>query len=410
VARILMTWEIGHNYGHVLPLLPIARVLAAAGHTVVFALKDLRHVGARVAAEGFEVLQAPAHPDTLLSKDDRQPQTMTDILQSLGFGRAETLEPYLQAWRHLMALTRADLVVASYAPVSLLAARTLGLRTAVVGMAFELPPPQVPSPSFRPWLNTPTQTLLANDEALVDVVNQVLRLHDHRIASVFDVFAADRHLLWTFPELDPHHAARQATQTPSLVYCGAILAATVDALPRWPDAASGEARRVLGYLRCKGARLRAVVEALSTVDAAFCLVVPDLDPAELSSLVRPNVHLTDKIVNMGQALSQADAVLTYGGHGTVCASLLAGRPLVLVPEQMESVSIAHQVARLGAAAVVRTGDAAAMASACGDVLTDARYSQAAQRFQNRYQGFDTSRQAGRVARVLHELVGGRPDV
>jgi len=56
MSLILITWEIGANYGHALRLLPVARELRRRGHQVVFALNDVRDAGSIVAAEGFAVL------------------------------------------------------------------------------------------------------------------------------------------------------------------------------------------------------------------------------------------------------------------------------------------------------------------------------------------------------------------
>lgn len=397
MARFLMAWEIGDNYGHVLPLLPVARALRSAGHEVSFALKDLRQAGPLVAAEGFCVIQAPAHPGVPVSRTGPQPRSMADILRLFGFDRPDVLRVYLQAWRELMQLSKADLVVASYAPVSLLAARTLGLPTALLGMAFELPPPVVPSPSFRPGSHAATTE---SDDAVVRGVNAALQPHGQSIDAVHNIFDAQRQLLWTFPELDPHAAVRSEGETSGPTYCGAVFTPSAGDQAHWT---ARHGPRIFGYLRMPRRQLTGLVSALKGVEAAFYLVVPGVDVLSIEQLATPNVQLCNQPVQLNDALSMSDMLLSYGGHGTVCAALLAGRPMVLLPEHAEGASIARCVASLGAAIVANPHSPQGVADACRLVLASTAYRKAAQRFQKRYAGFDPVRQASRVARVLHDL-------
>jgi hypothetical protein len=70
---VLFTWEIGQGFGHVLPLLPVARELKSRGCNVIFALRDVRGAGALLKREEFTVLQAPTHPDQFFPARGPQP-------------------------------------------------------------------------------------------------------------------------------------------------------------------------------------------------------------------------------------------------------------------------------------------------------------------------------------------------
>lgn len=411
MPRVLMCWEFGQNYGHVMPLLPVAKALRSAGYEVVFALKDLRQVGQAVVEAGFPILQAPAHPEVMVAPHQTQPESMADILQLSGYERPHVLGLYLRAWRELMQLARPDLVVASYAPTALLAARTLKVKSALVGTAFEFPPAQTPSPSFRSRADAPRESLQASEDAVVRGVNDALKPHGRSINAVFEVFAADRQLLWTFPELDVHADIRRAAPGGPPTYCGAIFAEEQGSPAVWP---TGSSRKVLGYLRYSGQRLADVVTTLETVDAGFCLVVPGLKESDAERLRRRNITLSARPVRLRSALEEADALLSYGGHGTVCASLLAGRPMLLMPEHMESLSIARRAARLGAAVIADPDSSNVLPARIGQVLREARWRDGAQRFARRYRGYNPTLQAGRIARILAECiagaqVGGRSD-
>lgn len=398
MARILMAWEIGQHFGHVLPLLPVARSLRVLGHEVVFALKDLREAGARVAEDGFPLLQAPAHPDVLLRPGQHQPRSMSEILALFGFTRPDVLSVFVSAWRELIDRLRPDLLVASYAPTAQLAARWLGCKTALLGTAFEIPPPRTPLPSIRPGEQVSTEDLQQADAAVVATVNEALRPRGLAIEAAHQIFSADRQMLWTFPEMDVHAAERRSSPQ---IYTGPIFSADEGNEVTWPGAFE---RRIFGYVRQRGRDLEQLVDALEPLRADFLLVQPGLDGDELDRVQRVNVAVVGRPVNLGVALSKADGLMSYGGHGTVCAALLQGVPLVLFPQQVEAASIAWQASRLGAAQLVDINDAKGIAAACATLLADRRFGAAAARFQKRYKGYQPALQAERIAQGLHAML------
>ncbi len=60
MARILMAWELGAGYGHLAPLLTLARPLKAAGHEVSFVVRDVVAAEAVLAGSGIPY-PAPAN-------------------------------------------------------------------------------------------------------------------------------------------------------------------------------------------------------------------------------------------------------------------------------------------------------------------------------------------------------------
>lgn len=398
MARILMAWEIGQHFGHVLPLLPVARALRALGHEVIFALKDLREVGARVAEDGFALLQAPAHPDVLLHPGQPQPRSMSEILALFGFTRPDVLPVFVSAWRELMVRVDPHLLVASYAPTAQLAARWIGCKTALLGTAFEIPPARTPLPSIRLGEHVCAEDLERADAAVVAAVNEALRPRGLVIEAAHQIFSADRQLLWTFPEMDVHAAERQSS---SPIYAGPIFCADEGNEVTWPGA---HERRIFGYVRQRGGDLKRLIDALEPLRADFLLVRPGPGGNELERLQRANVTLVERPVKLAEALAGADALMSYGGHGTVCAALLQGVPAVLFPQQSEAASIAWQASRLGAARLADANDANSIAEACAALLADRRFGAAAARFQKRYEGYQPALQAERIARTLHTML------
>jgi UDP:flavonoid glycosyltransferase YjiC (YdhE family) len=88
------------------------------------------------------------------------------------------------------------------------------------------------------------------------------------------------------------------------------------------------------------------------------------------------------VVGLGrqdELLRHADLVICGGGHGLVSKALLAGVPMVVVPGGGDQWEIANRLVRQGSAQLVRPLTAQALVTAVGEVLSEPRYQQAAQR-------------------------------
>ena len=102
-----------------------------------------------------------------------------------------------------------------------------------------------------------------------------------------------------------------------------------------------------------GARFfAAAVEALAPTDLQAVIVAPPevVDvPADVANiLVRPRVPQVALLDHM-------HAVVSHGGHNTVCESLARGLPMVLAPIRDDQPIVADQVVRAGAGVRVRFG-------------------------------------------------------
>jgi UDP:flavonoid glycosyltransferase YjiC (YdhE family) len=87
------------------------------------------------------------------------------------------------------------------------------------------------------------------------------------------------------------------------------------------------------------------------------------------------------VVGLGrqaELLTHADLVICGGGHGMVAKTLLAGVPLVVVPGGGDQWEMANRVVRQGSARLIRPLTADALVAAVGDVLSSAKYREAAQ--------------------------------
>jgi UDP:flavonoid glycosyltransferase YjiC (YdhE family) len=114
-----------------------------------------------------------------------------------------------------------------------------------------------------------------------------------------------------------------------------------------------------------------------------------------SVLVRPYVPQVE-------LLSRAAAVVSHGGHNTVCETLAHGLPLVVAPIRDDQPIVAQQVTDAGAGVRVKFGRvrAADLQTAVTEVLENPCYREAAQRLQA---SFDAAGGAAAAAAALMEL-------
>ena len=121
MSKILLAWEHGADYGHVMRLATLARELVRRGHEPVLVLKDLAHAEPLLAGQGLTVLQAPLWLGDVSGLP--QPASYAETLLHLGFLHPQALTGLCRAWRSLLALTGPDVLVCDHAPTALLAGR-----------------------------------------------------------------------------------------------------------------------------------------------------------------------------------------------------------------------------------------------------------------------------------------------
>ena len=144
MSTILFAWELGSGFGHVRPLLSIARGLASLGHTPVFAIRNIPDTWTLLRESGFAVYQAPFRNGApRLAPGPFAGRSFEDVLSISGWSDPDELEPLLRAWDALLDSIRPSLVVLDHAPALALAARG-SIPVVQIGTGFCLPPSHLP--------------------------------------------------------------------------------------------------------------------------------------------------------------------------------------------------------------------------------------------------------------------------
>jgi MGT family glycosyltransferase len=148
-----------------------------------------------------------------------------------------------------------------------------------------------------------------------------------------------------------------AVPASTLRFVGPSIARRPDATPfpwEWLDPQRRHVLVTLGTVNAQiGTRFfAAAIDALAGTDVQAVIVAPSdeipIPPGVTNILVRPRIPQLAVLEHM-------DAVVTHGGHNTVCESLDRGLPLVLAPIRDDQPIVADQVVRAGAGVRVRFG-------------------------------------------------------
>jgi UDP:flavonoid glycosyltransferase YjiC (YdhE family) len=373
MARVLLAWELGGNYGHLVALRALACELKRHGHDCVFAVRMLGPAQEFLDPQLGPLVQAPVR----LAASGHRVRTQlsyASLLHNIGFGDPVELAGRIQAWRTLFGALKTDYVFADHSPVALVAARTLGIPAARIGNGFTLPPVLAPFPSFRLRANVPQSVLLRNEVTVLKELNHALALLKLRpLPLLQDIFHGTTPALLTYAPLDHYEVERPEAHLGLPDY-------SYGARPKWPD---GKGPKIFAYLRPSPA-LPLVLKALQQSKARVLLRLPGSLPEEWREFARPGMAVAAGPVNFRLAAEGSDAFVNYGAHSTVAEFLLAGKPGILVPDLHERALTARRVTGLGAALSIRPTAVRQVKLAIDAVLEDPAPRRAARAFAARH--------------------------
>lgn len=390
MASIVFAWELGGHTGHVTTLLPIARALQARGHEARFLLREPKS-GADLA--GAAEIPRAAAPIWVGPARHANPLNFGQILQNFGYDQPGAVRQLIDAWRERLAGAHA--VIANVSPAAHIAARTLGMPSFEISQGFHVPPPGFPAPPLRHWEPAPRAALEAADAAVLGAINATLADHGAApLGSIGELFTG-RAMLLTYPELDIYPERGAAD------YYGVPKSGEGSAVPEWP---SGRGPRVFGYLYNYFAGLDPLLAALRRMDAPTLLLCRGVNRELVNKYAGGPVHVTGEPMSVSRLLPQAQLVVCHGSHQMTAQSLLAGKPMLMLPTQLEQFLIMRRVVRFGAAlgADPAVPDAD-YAKAVGELATP-HYAAKAREFAGRYGAHDPDAALKTMIRRVEEAL------
>jgi hypothetical protein len=398
VSRILFAWELGGGFGHLGPFLPVAKALLARGHQLTVAARDVERAQIVFGALPVHIVQAPLCAKTYNGLSE-PPLNYAEILMRYGYLDAPLLAGLLSAWRGLLDLSAADVLLADHAPTALLAARGGRAARLAMGTPFAVPPAVRPTPNMRDWVPVPAERLARSDEAVLAVINRSLGDGTPRLTALHEIFHEAGRLLLGVPELD-HFGPREAGS-----YLGLHAGMIGRAAPSWP---AGGGPRVFAYLSGEFRHIDAALAALAG-SGARCVVFLLGAAAQRDKHRGPNMVFSEELLDVDCAASECDVAVCHANLGTVIEVMRKGKPLLLLPMDLEKFLLARNIEKLGAGELVHP-DAPApdFAGTLKRLLESSRYAEAARAFAARHRDppVDTIVQRA-VERIESLAAGGR---
>ena len=323
--RVLCTWEIGGELGHISSFAKIVKALEAEGYEVFVALKDLSRAYPFFCDTRAILLQAPTWLPSITMQ--RPIACLADTLLLLGYLETDPLHSLVLAWQNLVDLVKPDLLMFNYSPTAMLAVLQQPLPKILTGTGFADPVPGHPIVDWRPY--SAQDDLIARQELRVlQQINAVLaRQGKPALTRLADLFAADRVLISTFPELDLYRHLRDNAS-----YCLSHSPQLGGVPARF--ASNGQAR-ILVYLKPNYPQIELLIAALASCSANVFIACPQGRPEQFQSLISDRFQVSVGLVSLQEAMAEADLFICHGNCNSLTESLIAGTPALVLPIQLE---------------------------------------------------------------------------
>jgi len=368
MSRILLAWEMGGGYGHLVRLRSFIEPLLEEGHQVTVALHETRLASRYLDDLDIRWLPAPkAMPTT---NQPLELKSFAEILLMQGFNEVEGLYGRMRCWEGIFDYVRPEVVLYDHSATAMLAFRAREVRQLAIGTGFFNPPRVTPYPLLRPWMRVGPDQLMQVEERVLEITNRALECSGiPAMDALHEMYDLDGLALLTYPELD-HYEGRDTAD-----YWGVPPNIAGDPTA-WPE---GDGPKVFGYLNLIKP-LPSLLAELKRRRLPALIHMPAI-PADLRQTYEgSNVRLTDRPVDIEQAAAEADYCICHGGHGTVANMLLAGTPLLLLPQNLEQLILAQRVEALGAAKIAIKLEPKPIKVALEDLLSRRNPVDAAARF------------------------------
>ena len=396
MARILLAWELGGDYGHLMRFLTLARELARRGHEPVFALRELTFVDTVLRDEPYMVFQAPIWAAQVSGLP--APIGFAETLMRLGFLHPTALAGLCRGWRALVSAVAPSLIVFDYAPTALLATRGLRVARALIGETFSTPPRTEPMPTYRWWRTEPMARVIAGERLVLAGANTVLaRLSQPPLGRLADLLEADDDIITTASEDFDQYPGRVGAR-----YWGQVANLEKGVPPQWPIVGS---KRVFAYLKPHFRDLDKVLAALRKIDAAVVVHAPGVSEATVRTHTAANVAFSNDPVRMADVRRECDLAICHAGASTVQTLVTAGKPVLLLPQHLEQMMTAKRVEALGAGLVADFEKPSPdYVRLLRRLLDESSFTAAAEAVAGRHPGDDPAARVARIADRCEELM------
>ncbi len=400
MKHIHFAWELGGGLGHAGRLKLLAEEAVRRGHHVTMSLRDLVHTHNVLRDINVARFQAPVWLHQVHGVPSPQ-VSLAEILLTCGYLNANALQGLFVGWRSLLGSLKPDLVVADYAPTAILAARSLGIHSAAIGIGFSMPPDVSPLPSMRDWEAVAHGRVEAADKQMLGSINSVLQSTGTApLKRAAQALQGDSPLLLTWPELD--HYGRD-TLPEGQRWWGPSMLPQAGSAPVWPQGEAGP--KVFAYLKTEHPDHAAVLQALVKSGCRTLCYLPSVASGKPAPVVSPLIHYASGPVDLAATLKECELCICHAGEGTIAPALLAGVPVLLLPTQTEQFLISRRLVTTGAAVnAAQLRRPVNYVELIASMLGACTYRDAAQTFAKRHANFTVAGQTQALVSEFERLL------
>ncbi len=344
-SKILFAWELGLSLGHASSIAEVVRGLDGRAEATVAAKSpvDFR----RIAPDAdVTLLPAPAGRVRPPANPADNGVNFADDLRHVGWGDANELAALLESWRALIRLAGPDLVAAQAAPTAALAARSLGLPTAIFGNGYDCPPRTSPLPPFYYWAKEARTDIGAREATVIATANTALAaVGAAPIESFAALFRECAYLISGFEDIDGY-APRSQFEAEPPAYLGQLTTTDVGRTVMWRD---GGAQRLFAYLQPANANTKLALEAFAALPPNWDVVavIPGIPPDIAKRYAQPHVRVLDEPARLDRLMPDCDVGVGHGTSGVATVFLASGTPQVCLPTHAEQVLSARSLGANG---------------------------------------------------------------
>lgn len=330
-ARVLLhPWSGGGSAAYTGHCLVLARALEDGGFRVAFADSGSSDLVRRV---GFEVL--PQHCAKQAVHDPRSYLPFANVERvyavAARYYRRDLLHAQIEEEARIIHDFGADVVVTDMSATAAIAARAAGLPLVSIAEADFL---STAFNSWMPWLADPSQRLLPYPSCLPTFNAELRERGLAPVDNVADLLWGDEVIVPSIPRLDPIQADLE--RAARLHYVGPLYwePPWISDLPL--PAARPRRRRV--YITLGSGSTMPREEIQTTIDACRGMpwdVFVSAGYAFDKGLDVPDNVTLASLTGLERPLAWAEVVVSHGGSSTVLATLLHGKPLLVIPTMSE---------------------------------------------------------------------------
>jgi UDP:flavonoid glycosyltransferase YjiC (YdhE family) len=384
----------GGGYGHVHRILPLADSLAAAGLDVTLALRHRETGQALLAGRSHRLVEAPPLP--LAPAQPVRLESWADLLFNGGYGTAAAATQRIGQWAALLRDARIDLVVGDFAPGAMLGAQVAGLPCIAFGSGWSLPPATTPLPAIRFWAPPAPGVLETAEARLLAALNPALgALGRAPLDSLAALFRQAETNLCCFPEFD-HYPARGAAD-----YFGPLYQTGEGGPAQWP---AGAGPRCFVYANNAHPARPALLAALGRLGWPTVLHLRGAAAGDAGRLPG-TLWLAPGPLRLDRILAERPIVVCQGLQ-THAAALVAGCPVLAMPEHLEQTGFVNRLLPQGLCLALPPQASEAEASTALRTLHETpAYRARAEAFAAHYHGYEPGLALDAVTEACLEKLG-----